>query len=105
MAHNGLAAVTTTGAGATIKMTEGVSEHSYQVNITGAPTAVTVDLEGSLDGSTWFQLDQHAMSAGELTDTASLTHVTGKLAEYIRMNLTTLTGGASPTVTGRYLGY
>lgn len=78
--------------------------HSVQIVITGAPTAVTVDLEGSLDGSSWASLASHVLSAGELTAALALFHVVDKPVRFVRANLLTLTGGTAPTVTVLYEG-
>lgn len=94
-----LNAVTATGASTEFVLTVPGREHTIQMNITGAPTAVTVDLEGSLDGVKWHQLATHPFSAAELTAESAMFHVTNKPISRIRANLTTLTGGTSPTVT------
>lgn len=102
MSNKLLDRVTATGAGISKKLVIRAGEsntHTVQVNITGAPSAVVVDLEGSLDNILWSQLAQHTMTAGELTATTAMFHVTDKPVEYIRVNLTTLTSGSSPTVT------
>ncbi len=97
-----LAAATATGASATWKVNRTPRNHSVQITITGAPTAVTVDLEGSLDGTTWVSLASHILSAAELTATQALFHVVDKPTRRVRANLTTLTAGTSPTVTVIY---
>lgn len=96
--------VTATGAGGSIICGQGISEHTVQATITGAPTAVTVALEGSLDATTWIELDSHVFSAGELTATKAMWHVVNKVVKHVRLNLTTLTGGTSPTVIGKWEG-
>jgi hypothetical protein len=65
-------------------------------------TAVTVDLEGSLDDTTWFQLARHAFSAAEITAESAMFHVVDKPVRYVRANLIALTGGTAPTVTVLY---
>ena len=94
-----LDAAVATGAGGAHSQQRLISDSSYTVNITGAPSAVTVDIEGSFDGETFFQIAQHAMTAGELTATKAMFHIAGKPVMFIRVNLTTLTAGTSPTVT------
>jgi hypothetical protein len=47
-------------------------------------TAVTVDLEGSLDDTTWVQLARHAFSAGEISAEAAMFHVIDKPVKYVR---------------------
>ena len=73
--------------------------HTYQVNITGAPTAVTISIEGSLDGVLWTELSEKIFSAGELTATTAMFQIVDKPVTYLRANLTVLTGGTAPTVT------
>jgi len=97
-----LDAATATGAGSALKVSPFNTTHSYAATITGAPTAVTVVLEGSLDGTTWFTLGTHAFSAGELTATAAYVVVAAMPVESVRANLTVLTGGTTPTVTVKY---
>ncbi len=108
-ANSLLTAVTATGAGAGSTASSGldkvIKDHTIQATITGAPTAVTVDLEGSLDGTTWFILDSHVFTAGELTATAAIVHILGAPVRHIRGNLTVLTGGTAPTVTMLYDGH
>ena len=66
MAVKLLNAATATGASATWPVRMKPRNHSVQITITGAPTAVTVDLEGSLDDVTWISLASHIMSATEI---------------------------------------
>lgn len=99
-----LDAATSTGASNIKRLAFLVSHHTVQVTITGAPTAVTVDLEGSIDGVTFFSLATHAFTAGELTATKAMFHVIDKPVSYVRSNLTVLTAGTSPTVTVKYEG-
>ena len=103
MAVKLLDAATTTGASPRWNAS-GSIYHTVQVNITGSPTAVTVDLEGSLDDNTYFTLASHSMTSSELTASAAMFHVETKRVHYIKTNVTTLTGGSSPTVTIRYFG-
>lgn len=106
MAVKLLSAVTTTGAGSSWPLRNGVQEHTVQAVITGAPTAVTVALEASLDGGTsWNAIGTYAFVAGDLTAGFAMFHVVNKPAELVRLNLTVLTGGTSPTVTGYYLPF
>lgn len=97
-----LDAVTGTGAGArSIRFTVPRKEHTVQVVVTGAPVAVTIDLEGSLNGTEWFQLANYVFTAGDIAAEQAMFHVTNKPVMDVRANLVTLTGGASPTVTAR----
>jgi len=89
-----LNAVTATGTSAA-KDLEGVgSTFDILLFTTGSPSTVTVLLEGSHDGTNWYQITNPAV-------TLSTPHVavTGYLFRFVRASLTTLTGGSSPTVT------
>lgn len=104
MAVKLLNAATATGASTTHVVRMKPRNHTVQFTITGAPTAVTMDLEGSLDDTTWISLASHIMTAAELTATAAMFHVVDKPVRYVRLNLTTLTAGTAPTVTALYEG-
>lgn len=90
-----------TGTGASTNMANGLSNaQSVQVNITGAPTAVTVTVEGSLDmGANWDTIATIAFTAPELAAGFTSLSIGDKPRDAIRHNLTVLTGGSSPTVT------
>lgn len=98
MATKLLNAATATGASTALNFRSGVRDHAIQATTTGAPTAVTITLEGSLDGVTYFTLDSHAFSAGEITAEAAYWNVSAQLVHYVRVNLTVLTGGTNVTV-------
>jgi len=66
---------------------------TWQLTDTGSPSSVSCQLQGSLDGSNWFNIGAAALTAPGLQTIA-----TTPLA-FIRANLTTLSGGTSPTVT------
>ena len=104
MAHTLLNAATATGAGSAQKTFAIPEKHTVQATMGGTvvATAVTVDLEGSLDGTTFFTLASHAFSAAEITAEAAMFHITDKPVKYVQANLTTLTGGTAPTVTVLY---
>ncbi len=70
---------------------------AWEVRVTGAPTAMQVDLEGSLDNSNWYQIDTYNTVANTLRE------VTQRGAKFLRVRLVTLTGGTSPTVTARLM--
>ena len=99
-----LKAVTATGAGTPVAFNSALSKIGMQVSFTGSPTAVIVNLNGTLDGKNYFNLAQFKSggggtnSSGDIVFTSN-TPVIGALA-----NLTTLTGGTSPTVTATIIG-
>lgn len=71
------------------------NNHAMQVAFTGAPTTLTVKLELSLDGVTWFT------SASQVTQadtTGKIVTVVDTPARYVRANCTAASGGTSPTL-------
>jgi hypothetical protein len=75
------------------------THHSFAAIVTGAPATCTVQLEGSLDGTNWF-----ALTAATTCTSSVFASAANYATDYVRLNLTALTGGSSPTVSLRYLG-
>lgn len=94
--------VTATGAGTALPLTGNENTFTFQANINAACTALTVAIEGSLDGVNWATLVSHALIAGEITALTSIfASTTPTFLTYIRANITTLTGvGATASVLG-----
>lgn len=92
-AHASLNAVTAVGAGNSIDLEFSYGKFTMQTKVTGAPTAVSVTLEGSLDGTTWTTLATSSSLTGDQT------YSVDKQQRFVRANLGTLTGGTAPTVT------
>ena len=81
------------GAGDTLKLDPILGDHGCQVVFTGSSTVVVVDLEGSMDGVTWFQLMRHSFSGAEITaKKAMFFNATPQPVEFVRANLITNTG-------------
>ncbi len=94
-----LNAATATGAGSTWNTPlTGVASGNYatsfmwQVNTVGTFTALSVTLQGSLDGVNWTTLDTNANVAG-----GAQYKVAGPVA-FLRANVGTFTGGTSVSV-------
>lgn len=66
---------------------------AWHVIMTGAPATIQVDIEGTLDGTVWFQLDTYT------TTSNTLRFIVDKPVLGIRAKLVVLTGGTAPTVT------
>jgi len=102
--------VEATGAGLAYRVGDGqrikfLNKYTVQIwwtNSGGSVTAMTVDLEGSLNGSHWFTLASHGLTAGEITAKAAMYHVEGKVIEYVRGNITALTETGTTKV---YVGF
>ena len=77
--------------------------HTLQLVLTGSPTTCTVALHGSLDGTNYIDLSGGAVSDCTVAGNR-LFHITSKPIRHIRIVLSGLSGGSSPTVTPTYLG-
>lgn len=98
MPHKILDTATGTGVGNTVKFSSIPTKWTVSVTHTGSPTTVITDIEGSLDGDTFYPLAEHtSVTADEAF------HIVGKAFKYVRANLSVLTGGTSPTVTVKLL--
>lgn len=92
-------ALTATGTTASFAV-PGSDVHTVQAVLTGSPSGCTLHLEGSLDASHWLDL------SGDQTCTSNLMfHVVNRAVASVRVNLTALSGGTSPTVAISYLGH
>lgn len=74
--------------------------HTIQLVVTGGPATCTAQLCGSIDGgTTWGSL------SGDQTCTSSVMfHVDARPALMVKVSLSALTGGTSPTVMPIYVG-
>lgn len=94
-----LGTLAATGAGTAVNLSVVAHKHTVTAVPTGSPATCTVKLEGSIDGTTWFDL-----STAQTCTAAVAFHVVEKPVLAVRANLTALTGGTSPTVVVKYLG-
>lgn len=95
-----LSAATATGAGAAYAIPMGATHFQVRVKVTTSVslTALTIALEGFVEGSTYAALATHVFDASEVTALGAVFHVTDKLANNIRANITTLTESGTTTV-------
>lgn len=94
-----LSAASATGVGTSSDLGELADHHTMFVTTTGGGSWV-VALEGSHDDTHWLSLGQvSGSSAGPAQVTTPSSDIPGILVRYVRANLTSLTGGSSPTVT------
>jgi hypothetical protein len=91
--------VTAAGAGTGKTVLATYKDWTCQVNITGSPTAVTVGLDGNLAGTAYTSMGTYNLSATDLSAGQGVFSINGQPANNIRGNLTTFTGGTSPTLT------
>lgn len=64
----------------------------WGVTFSSAPSAVDVILEASLDGTTWYTLDEMTNTAGEYRTLSSF------LGKFVRARVDSVTGGSGITV-------
>jgi hypothetical protein len=93
---------TATGATAAgFTQTRGIPvNHTAELIVTGAPATCTYRLQGTRDGTTWFDISASAITC----TTTTVAFEANKPAVNVRGNLVTLTGGTSPSVTLKYIG-
>lgn len=71
-----------------------------QVNTTGSPSETVLTIEGNLTGSYYTTMGTWTLSTDAYyADGQSMFSIVNMPVKQIRANLTTVTGGASPTVT------
>jgi hypothetical protein len=101
-----LGAATGTGAETAKVVRQAYKSWGCDVEITGAPTAVTVRVEGN-QGTTIFDpggMAEFTMNAGQLAAGIGTFEIVEHTVKNIRGNLITLTGGSAPTVTLSCIG-
>lgn len=76
--------------------------HTFQANTNGSPTAVTLSIHGSVDGSKFKCLLQHEFLAQEIEAGAALFHLINKPLPVIKVSIDKLEGGISPQVSVYY---
>jgi hypothetical protein len=96
-----LSAAAATGPGTAVMPLKAYATWSCDATITGAPTAVTVRIEGTQGGTTFDPtgMATQTCTAGQLTAGICSFSFIGMPVNLIRANLITLTGGTTPTVT------
>ena len=98
------AAATTTGAGEIIPAPPG-SNHCIHVVYTWAtaqPTALAVELLGSLDGVNFVVLGTVTFNGAELTAKQAMLFVTGSPMRYVKSNVKTLTTAGTASINVYY---
>lgn len=82
-----------------ITLGETAHKHTLAVIVTGTPATCTIELDGSLDNTNFFNL------SGSQTCTANVMfHVIDRPVTFVRAQLTAFSGGSSPTVQVFYAG-
>lgn len=95
-----LDAATAPGNGGESVFASAKASVAMQVTFTGGPTALTVQLEGTINMANWFPLatfDMMLNNSGDIVAKTGFPVIAG------RARLATLTGGVAPTVTATLL--
>lgn len=97
-----LNAVAATGAGddfAIPRSQDGwLNAVTWQIKHTGTPTAISVNLEGSIDGTTWATLDTAANTDPSWSAASGeIRHVVNKPVRFVRCNIASYTVNGSTT--------
>jgi len=93
---SGVFSVTATGTTSTIDTVTGFEKHTWQVISDASGSNLTVKLQGSIDNSNWFDLDEFT-GVGN-----TMRHVVNKPVRYIRFNVTSM--GDATEIKLRYFG-
>lgn len=80
----------------------GQVEHSFQIEFTGSPAALTFSIKGTISGVSYTQLFQHELTATELAAGTAIVHLVNKSLPKIKCSIDVLTGGTSPQVSVYY---
>ena len=94
-----LDAVGSTGAGESHDFETAVRDMTMIATCTGSPDSAVVQLQGSHDNESWIGFSSVTLSGVSTVATTTALH----WIRYVRANLTTLSGGSSPTVTATIL--
>jgi hypothetical protein len=94
-----LNAVSATGAGNAVRSVGGTGERNFTwvTFFTGTPTAINVNLEGSVDGTHYYTLDSSTSTSGEMR------HIAYKSVRFVRCNISSYTVNGS-TASCRIFG-
>ncbi len=72
----------------------GTSRYGLQASVTGGPSSLGIALQGSINGTNWITLATLSAAGTTWSNPESAGPV-----RYIRLDLYSLSGGSSPTVT------
>ena len=92
----GTVTFTSTGVKGTNDLVTGMSKHTWHILTDASASNITVKLQGSIDNSNWFDLDEYTGTAN------TMRHVVNKPVRYIRFNCTSM--GDASYVSCRYFG-
>jgi len=95
-------ALSATGVTANLAVS-GSDVHTLSVVVTGSPGSCTLNLDGSADGTHWFDISKDSNGADQTCTSSFMFHVVNKAVMFVRVNVTALSAGG--TVTPSYVGH
>ncbi len=81
-----------------------LKDFTFYTSVTGAPTAVRVEVQGSIDSTNFFTLACHDFSVADIAAGKSMFHITEKPCMQMKVKVSKLTGGTNPTITMTGIG-
>lgn len=94
--------LTAPGTTATVS-TIGVYHHTVQYVIASINANIVARVEGSLDGTSWFNLDDQGYDITVVSNGTYMVQYDG-LFKYVRFNFVSESGGTAATIDAKYLG-
>jgi len=95
-----------TAAGSTaVFRTNDVLDHTFQVTVAAIDTSVDIRVEGSLDNTNWFNMDDDLTDTQYTANGVYMLHKDNFKCEFIRFTFVSEVGGAAATIDVIYAGY
>jgi len=88
-----LSGATATGAGTPMACKQ-CKSHTIVVTFVNTSTLV-ISLDGSVDNTTWPSIGAYTIDATDISNGYAILHINDRLVDYVRPNITTLTGGGA----------
>jgi len=99
-----LGAITTPGVTAVVRV-DSVNQHTFQIVAAGISVNVVVRAEGSLDNSSFYNLDDDETDTTYTSDsTYLLWKAGGFISKYVRLRFVSESGGTASTLNVKYMG-
>ena len=94
-----------TAAGSTaVVNTEDYHNHTFSITLAAVNTSVDVRIEGSLDNSNWFNMDDTGNDTQYTTNGTYLIHKPNFKTKYVRFTFVSEVGGTAATLDVTYMG-
>ena len=94
-----------TAAGSTaVVNTEDYHNHTFSITLAAVDTSVDIRIEGSLDNSNWFNMDDTGNDTQYTTNGTYLIHKPNFKTKYVRFTFVSEVGGTAATLDVTYMG-